>query len=145
MNPHELFFAKFNNPACINQRFIEFTPVNKDVDIELCHALLNSVLQFFFLESAGFNKGEGALVTSKDNIEKLFMLNPSLLTIEQRSGILEAFEPLKNRNVLTTMQEMEQEGRIKFNHCVLSAYGIDNLYEKIRDTLRKMQNRRLSV
>jgi type I restriction-modification system DNA methylase subunit len=146
MNPHErLFFAKFNNPACINQRLIGFTPVNEDVDIELCHALLNSVLQLFFVESAGFGKGEGALDTSKDNIEKLFMLNPSLLTIEQRSGILEAFEPLKNRNVLTTMQEMEQEDRIKFDHCVLSAYGIDNLYEKIRDTLRKMQNRRLSV
>lgn len=146
MNPNErLFFAKFEKPSCINQRLIGFTPVNKDIDIELSHALLNSVLQLFFLESVGFGKGEGALDTSKDNIEKLFMLNPSLINAEQRKNILDSFMPLKNREILTTKDEMKQDDRIAFDHCVLKAYGIDNLYENIRDSLLELQKRRLSV
>lgn len=146
MNPNErLFFSRFDKPSCINQRLIGFTPVNSEIDVGLCHALLNSVLQLFFLESVGFGKGEGALDTSKDNIEKLFMFNPSILSEKQKTGILRKFEPLKQRKILTTTREMQQDDRIAFDHCILSAYGIDNLYVAIRDTLLKMQKRRLSV
>lgn len=73
------------------------------------------------------------------------MLNPSLINAEQRKNILDSFMPLKNREILTTKDEMKQDDRIAFDHCVLKAYGIDNLYENIRDSLLELQKRRLSV
>lgn len=76
LNPDKrFFFSKFNEPACINQRLIGFIPLNAGVDIDICHALLNSIIGIFFIEASGFGRGDGVLDLSKDKLEKSFMLN----------------------------------------------------------------------
>lgn len=73
------------------------------------------------------------------------MLKPSLITTEQRRLILDSFEPLLNRNVLSTEEELMAEDRYLFDNAVLSAYGIDQHYDAIKNSLLSMQRMRLRV
>ena len=73
------------------------------------------------------------------------MLNPLLLNDEQIAEIIEAFEPLKNRNICDTEQELQRDDRIRFDHVVLQAFGIDDIYDQIKASLLSMQRTRLSV
>lgn len=146
MNPEErIFFGRFEEPAFINQRLIGLIPLDKSVDIDLCHALLNSMLEMFYIEAIGFGRGLGALDFSKDNLENIFMYNPKILDGTKRDNIIKAFKPLLNRDILTTEEELKQEDRINFEHTVLEAYGIDNYYSNIRASLLSIQSVRLSA
>ncbi|MCH5293847.1 MAG: N-6 DNA methylase [Treponema sp.] len=146
LNPDKrLFFAKFNEPTCINQRLIGFIPKDKDLDIGICHALLNSVIGMFYIEATGFGRGAGALDLSKDKVADSFMLNPNLLSDRQRQDIIAAFEPLLNRNILPVEQELEQADRQAFDAAVLRAYGMEGLYDEIKDTLLSMMRVRLGA
>lgn len=52
------------------------------------------------------------------------MLNPNYLTGEQATAIVQAFQPIKNRQVFDTETELQQEDRINFDHVVLKAITI---------------------
>lgn len=146
LNPDKrLFFARFENPTCINQRLIGFYPRSKDVDVELCHALLNSIFGMFYIEATGFGRGLGALDLSKEKVASSFMLNPELVSVEQRKDILSAFEPLLKRKILTVQEELKQEDRKTFDKTVLKSYGLESLYERIKKCLLEMMSVRLGV
>lgn len=146
MNPdRRLFYAKFEQPSFINQRLIGLTRRANFIDLELYHALLNSLLGMFYIEAVGFGRGLGALDISSTTIKKAFMLNPELITINQRNNILTRFAPLLNREIYTTDRELNEPDRIAFEHEVLSSYGIDAYYDAIKDSLLSMQRMRLSV
>lgn len=146
MNPDKrLFFARFENPTCINQRLIGFYPHSKDVDIELCHALLNSIFGMFYIEATGFGRGLGALDLSKEKVVSSFMLNPDFVSAEQRKDILKAFEPLLKRKILTVQEELKQEDRKIFDKIVLKSYGLESLYERIKKCLLEMMSVRLGA
>ena len=62
MNPyHRLFVAKLEQRSFVNQRLIRFTKKTRTINVDLCHALLNSVIGLFFIEAIGFGRGLGAL------------------------------------------------------------------------------------
>lgn len=146
LNPDKrLFFAKFNEPTCINQRLIGFIPKLKSVDINICHALLNSVVGMFYIEATGFGRGAGALDLSKDKFADSFMLNPSLLSEQQKQEILKAFTPLLKRKILHVEQELEQKDRKEFDTAVLRAYGMESVYNEIKESLLSMMKVRLGA
>lgn len=146
LNPDKrLFFAKFAEPTCINQRLIGFIPKLENLDINLCHALLNSIVGMFYIEATGFGRGAGALDLSKDKFADSYMLNPKLLSSSQKEEILKAFEPLLKRKILPVEQELKQEDRKKFDSIVLKAYGIDGIYNEIKESLLSMMNVRLGA
>ncbi|WP_298841445.1 Eco57I restriction-modification methylase domain-containing protein [uncultured Clostridium sp.] len=146
MNPEErIFFGKFDVPTFINQRLIGLLARSEAVDIDLCHTLLNSMLGMFYVEAVGFGRGLGVLDFSKDNLEKGYMLDPNLLSKEQRTNIFEAFKPLLERNILTTKEELLQADRLNFERIVLKAYGIDAYFDRIKASLLSIQAVRLSV
>ncbi len=146
LNPDKkLFFAKFEKPTCINQRLIGLVPESKNVDLNICHALLNSIIGMFFIESTGFGRGEGVLDLNKDKFANSFMLNPKLLSEKQKENILKSFEPLKNREILSVEEELKQNDRIAFDTAVLKSYGIEELYPQIKSTLLSMMKVRLNV
>ncbi|MDR1209952.1 MAG: hypothetical protein LBK41_06530, partial [Clostridiales bacterium] len=77
MNPERrIFYGLLDEPAQINQRAIGFKPLTDSVNLELCHALLNSVIGVFYAEATGFPKGLGALDNRADNAKKILMLDP---------------------------------------------------------------------
>ena len=146
LNPDKrLFFAKFNEPTCINQRLIGFYAKTKDVNINICHALLNSVIGMFYIEATGFGRGAGALDLSKDKFADSYMLNPNLLSAEQKQNILTAFKPLTERKILPVEDELKQSDRQKFDTEVLKAYGMENLYDEIKNSLLSIMRVRLGA
>lgn len=147
INPDErLFIAKFNKPTFVNQRLIRFTKNNDDVDIELAHALLNSLLGIFFIEMLGFGRGEGVLDLSASKLQdSLKILNYNLLNQTQKESIIESFKPLLRRNVKPLLQEIESEDRILFDRTVLNAFNISNQETNIKTSLLNLYNIRKSV
>jgi hypothetical protein len=146
MNPERrLFYGLLDEPAQINQRAIGFMPLPNDVNLELCHALLNSVIGMFYTEATGFPKGLGALDNRAENTKKIMMLDPRRLSASDAGKILKAFEPLLNRKIMTTLDEYNQTDRLNFEHVVAECFGFTDLFERVKDSVLDMQKVRLSV
>ena len=146
MNPDQrLFFAKFQEPTFINQRLIGLKKKSHYQDIELYHALLNSIIGLFYIEAIGFGRGLGALDITSTTLKNAFMLDPIQISDEDRFVILSKFAILSNRDVMNTMQEIEQVDRSEFDITVLRAFGIEDIYPDIKNSLISMQKARLSV
>jgi len=137
-----LFFAKFNEPTFVNQRLVRFTRKN----IQLCHALLNSILGLFYIEALGTGRGQGVLDMSKDKLENdLEMLNPELFNETQKTDILAKFEIIKRRDILDIEKELEEEDRNAFDNAILDAIGLLDKKEKIKKALLELYKIRSSV
>lgn len=143
-----LFIATFNTRSFIDQRMIglslkaEYQNENR----VLMLALLNSVLSMFFIESFGFGRGLGALDLRATKFERDFkLLNFQLLSDESKQAIINAFQPIAQRNRLPLEQEIEQADRINFENVLLGAFGISNHYEAIKASLLQLYKIRFAV
>ncbi|WNY99953.1 N-6 DNA methylase [Sulfurospirillum sp. 'SP'] len=147
MNPDKrIFISKLNEKSFVNQRLIRFTSLNANNDIELSHALLNSLLGIFFIESLGFGRGLGALDLSSTRMKKyLKMLDPSLLNEEQIQNIKEKFNLFKTRNIKDITEELEDPIRKDFDFTILKAYEIEHLYDSIKNSFLFLYQMRNSV
>lgn len=143
MNPDKrLFFAKFKKPSFINQRLIGFKARDGYEDIELEHALLNSVFTMFYIEASGFGRGLGALDINSKNLSKCRMLNPNLVPGNYRKKIIDAFQPLLNRDIKSVRDELASLDRMVFEKTVMKAFGIEEYLAPIIYSLLSMQNTR---
>lgn len=125
INPYERFFFSYSpTPFVIDQRMIAMQ-INDGVDVELITALLNSVSTFLTLELKGTSRNLGALDLNANFLKKMRLLNPSLLSEEEKEEIKTAFEPLKNRPIGTVAEECMMDDRIAFDRTVLRVFGID--------------------
>jgi len=143
-----LFIAKFKTRSFIDQRMIGFS-VKESFRTEnkmLFLALFNSIISMFFIESFGFGRGLGALDLRATKFEKDFkILNPDLLTKEQKEEIISTFQPITERNRLPLEQEIIQEDRINFERILFNAYGITNQYDAIKEALLHLYRIRFAV
>ncbi len=146
MNPFRsisIFYS--SNAIFVNQRMIRLNP-RANCDLELSHALLNSLFGMLAVEGSGFGRGEGALDLRADYLaSKSRMLNPALLSIDQAEKIKQYFLPVKMRKQLPFGDEIEQTDRIEFENCVLEAFGLSELLPELISTLGAMMSRRLDV
>ena len=146
MNPDDrMFYAKFNAPTFINQRLIGLKRKRASDDIDLLHALLNSIISLFYIEAVGFGRGLGVLDINKDSISNCYMLNPALLSHEQVDTIKIAFSLLKSRGIVDFEQDMDDPIRQKFDLTVLRAFGIEEYYSTILNSIRSMRKTRKAV
>ena len=107
---------------------------------------MNSLISLFYIEAMGTGRGEGALDLSKDKIEAdLRIINPSLITKENRDKILKLFKKLETRGILPIKQELEQEDRINFDNAVLEAIGCLQFKEQIKNSLLTLYKIRVTV
>jgi hypothetical protein len=138
MNPDKrLCVHRFAERSFVNQRLIRMTvKPSARTDLDLCHALMNSVVGMFQIEAAGFGRGLGALDLNAGKMKKHFhMLNPSTVSTEQRTSILKAFSPLLIRNVLDLPDELLSSDRRAFDEAVLSAVGASHLLDAVYSSL----------
>ncbi len=141
-----IFIAKLNKRSFVNQRLIRFTAKNNNLDLELIHALLNSILGIFFIESIGFGRGLGVLDLSSTRMNKnLKMLNPDLLSDNQKKEIKLKFKKLKNRKILPILEELESKDRINFDDIVLRAFKIQDYKEQIINSLKTLHKIRMNI
>lgn len=150
-NPDKrLFFSKLKEPSFVDQRLITLSVKNKDSydydRVELCSALLNSVLGLFFIESLGFGRGLGALDLSATYLkENLHILNPDLLKRDEIDKIIDLYKNLEARNILNLEEELNLKDRVEFDKIILKIFQIENLYENIKDSLLSIYLRRQSM
>ena len=140
MNPDDrMFYAKFNSPTFINQRLIGLKRKHSADNLDLLHALLNSVLSLFYIEAVGFGRGLGVLDINKTAISNCYMLNPALLTQKQITNIMEKFSFLVARGIKDINQDLTDPIRQEFDRAVLNAYGIGGYLNNIVDSLKSMR------
>ena len=66
MNPDKrFFFARFETPSFVNQRLIGLNHKPDYEDMELNHALLNSIFTIFCIEAAGFGEDWEFLILTR--------------------------------------------------------------------------------
>lgn len=141
-----LFVAKFEESTFVNQRLIRFTKKNGELNLDLCHALMNSVLGLFYLEAMGTGRGEGALDLSKDKIEAgSRIINPDLIDLSTQKLILQAFEKIKSRPIYPIYKELQQEDRKLFDVLILKTLSLENLYPSIKNSLLEIYSIRSSM
>ena len=109
------------------------------VDMDLYHALLNSVLMKFFVEAIGFGRGLGVLDINKESIANCFMLNPALLSPESISQIKKQFQNILAKNIMSIEDEFKNKEWLAFNRTVLRAFGIEEYYIRICNSLLSMR------
>lgn len=116
MNPDQrIFFARFENgSAFLNQRLIGLNRKQGFDDVELYHALLNSVFTYFSIESSGFGRGLGALDINKESIARCIMFNPNAISIAQRDEIIKSFQKIKDRKIMPLAEELNSIERLEF-------------------------------
>jgi type I restriction-modification system DNA methylase subunit len=141
-----LYIGKMREKTFIDQRLSGMSLINQSLDINLCHALLNSSLGLFYIEALGFGRALGALDLNTTKLEKrLFMLNPYLLTAEQSEKIKAKFAPLLDREIFPLMEELELADRREFDTTVFEAFGIEDYRDKVINSLKHLYNIRISV
>jgi hypothetical protein len=142
----KLYIAKMKEKSFINQRLIGFNVIDQENDIDLCHALLNSIISLFYIEALGFGRGLGALDLNKGRISKdFFMLNPKILSKEQKNIIKDKFSKILKRQIFPIEEELIKKDRIDFENEVLKSYNILKYKEKIFDSLMHLYETRISV
>jgi N-6 DNA Methylase len=125
INPYERFFFSFSEePFTIDQRLIAMT-VNEGQNVELLAALFNSIITFLSMEMRGTSRNLGALDLNANYFKTLRVLNPNLLSEESKQDILNAFQPLKEREIQPIIEEIRRDDRINFDRVVLNSFGID--------------------
>ncbi len=147
MNPDKrLFFGRFkDSSAFVNQRLIGLNHRSDFPDIEINHALVNSLFTMFCIEASGFGRGLGVLDINKDNIAKCFMFDPRQLNQTQRENILSKFNVLMSREIKNVLDEVTSEDRLAFEKAVFSTYGLESQLQNVIDSLVSMQKTRASV
>ncbi len=141
-----LFFSMLNQPTIVNQRLIRFSRINQEVDIHLCHALLNSILGLFYLEAIGFGRGEGVLDLNKNYFKNHYqILNPSMINSYSKQKILDAFTPLCQRPISPLIEELEKDDRNNFDSIILDEFGLLEYFPKIKNSLIDLFSIRNSV
>ncbi|MBU1142348.1 MAG: N-6 DNA methylase [Firmicutes bacterium] len=148
LNPNRrLFVSRFSQPTFIDQRFISINPITdmKNSEVELNHALLNSLVGMFYIEAVGFGRGLGVLDINSKSFSNILMLNCDLLTTEQKDNIVQHFKVLKLRQPLDLDEELRSEDRLAFDQVVFEAFDIARFYESIKSSLLSMHTTRLSV
>lgn len=142
-----LFVLRLTPRAFVNQRLIRFTgKTDKTVDLDLCHALLCSLMGAFYIESLGFGRGLGALDLNATKVAKqMRMLDPSQVPSAKRGSIVKAFDALLKRDILPFEEEVKRHDRIHFESCILDAYGLADLRPQIAETVLRLHTMRLSA
>ncbi len=141
-----IFIAKLEERSFVDQRLTRFTSINEDTDIDLLHALLNSIVGVFYLEALGFGRGLGALDSNPTNLNKnLKVLNPDLLTTEQKELIKSKFDLFKNKNIMDIEDEFADNVRMDFENTVLEAFGLMEFKDRILRAFYFLYNMRTSV
>ena len=145
VNPDKnIVFYWLDEKFFIGQRWI-WLEINNNWDKKLLYALLNSILSIFFVEAVGFWRWLWALDLNSTKIKNMKILNPDLLTDEQKNNIIKKFNILKGREIKNIDEEFNLNDRIEFDKYVLSCYWLDEIYENIKKSLFRLYLIRSSV
>lgn len=146
LNPNlRLFICSFTQPTFVDQRLVRLT-ARDGIDLDLSAALLNSAISYLMIEGNGFGRGLGVLDLSVTSLKKhLHMLDPGVLTQEQRDSLLALYQPLLQRETEDIADELERADRLTFDRAILEAFGIQTPLREIYGALLRLVEIRQTV
>jgi len=129
----------------VNQRLIRMTK-KKDVDLDICHALMNSTLGILMIESQGFGRGLGVLDLNVNKMKDNYhMLDPTKISSSDKDNIVKLFGVLLKRDMKELPDELISEDRRSFDRAVLKAYNLEGLEESISNSLLEIYHIRKAI
>lgn len=142
-----IFIARSMEKTFANQRLVCINiDHSSNLSLSLLHAVLNSVISYFFIEGMSFGKGLGALDFNKDRFEKyMYILDVRLLSTEDRERIISCFNPLLHREVMDISDELESDDRILFDQTILDVFNIKIPLAKIYQDFLRLISIRLTA
>lgn len=141
-NPDKrLFIAELSESVLVDQRLIAMKYKDSVANRDLVFALLNSLYGMFAIEANGFGRGQGVLDISKTGFQKIYMINPNLISKEDSEEIIELFSKIKNRDVMDIQDELSNKDRQAFDKKVLQSIGHEELYDCIKESLLSISKR----
>ena len=100
----------------------------------------------FLIESFVFVRWLGSLDLRATKFERDFkILNPNILTEEQKNEIITSFNPLLERDRLPLIEELDSEDRIIFETRLMEIYDISEHYTAIKKSLKELYEIRFAV
>ncbi len=140
-----LFVGRLDPPAFVDQRMVRLEPITQ-IDVELCHALLNSTIAMFLIEGMGFGRGLGALDLNKDRIEEyMHILDFTQLDQAQKDSIKSAFAPLLQRDIMEVADELDQRDRQAFDDTIIDAFGLNLSRQQLYECVLSLMEIRLTA
>ena len=140
-----IFVGRVNPPSFVDQRLVRLDP-KTELDLDLCHALMNSSIGMFMIEGLGFGRGLGALDLNKDRIEKsMQILDPRQLSKKQADRIKMRFLPLLEREIVNVFDELEQDDRKQLDDTIIEAFDINIDRQSIYESLRTLVGTRVTA
>lgn len=137
INPDErLFFSKAPYPVFFDQRLTGLKRKSDKYNLDLLMALMNSIVGLYFIEAIGFGRGLGVLDLNKNKVEKNFkILSPNYIAESWQEVIIDLYKKVEIRNVKPLLQELQMKDREEYDKAVLKAFGIEEYYDTIKQSL----------
>lgn len=148
INPQERYFWSRMTPrSAVNQRVTAFRiKQNYKDDIEVLHAILNSLPAQYMLAASGFGRGQGVTDLTKDGIIQTYIPSLKNLTPNNKIKITEAWQLVKGKTVPLVRNQVMDRDWITFNKIIFEVYDVDfGLYERMATGLVNLLSRRVSA
>jgi len=125
INPdRKICFYRFIEPSFVNQRLISISP-NKFIDLDLLHALLNSIFVTSQIESLGFGRGLGVLDINASNIrDGLFIPNINIIDNNDAIQIKKLFKIIIMKPIIDTIATLDSPEWIEFNYKIAKSINL---------------------
>ncbi|MPL59586.1 hypothetical protein SDC9_05140 [bioreactor metagenome] len=147
INPDKkIGFYRFKTPSFVNQRVISISP-KEDIDIELMHAILNSIIVTSQIESLGFGRGLGVLDINATIIKNGLYI-PKLESINSidRNRIVKAFSEICKYEIMDTIDTIADKKWESFNLLVLESIQLPSkVLESIYSHFKRVYSIRKAV
>ncbi|MCB4409167.1 Eco57I restriction-modification methylase domain-containing protein [Latilactobacillus sakei] len=148
INPQDRYFWSRMTPrSAVNQRVTAFR-IKKSYhkDIEVLHAILNSLPSQYMLAASGFGRGQGVTDLTKDGIIQIYIPSLDELSISDKTKIVTLWQTVKHRTVPTVMEQIDDVAWVNFNKEILKIYGVDTeVFDTMSKALVDLLKRRVSA
>jgi hypothetical protein len=148
VNPDtKIFIQRFSEPSFTNQRLINISANNPNIDKELFHALLNSTIVISQIEGLGFGRGETVLDLNPTNIKNgLYIPKIENINDAYREKIKQYFMDIMKEPVMSINEIIHSNFRKNFDKLIFESININTEYvEYLYKNLEVLYNIRKSA
>jgi hypothetical protein len=148
VNPDtKIFIQRFSEPSFTNQRLINISAKNSNIDKELFHALLNSTIVISQIEGLGFGRGETVLDLNPTNIKNgLYIPKIENINDTYHEKIKQYFMEIMKKPVMSINEIIHSNFRKNFDKLIFESININTEYvESLYTNLEVLYNIRKSA
>jgi hypothetical protein len=148
VNPDtKIYIQRFLEPSFTNQRLINLSVRNTDIDKDLLHALLNSTIIISQIEGLGFGRGETVLDLNPTNLKNgLYIPKIKNINISYQEKIKRYFMDIMKEPIMSIDEIVRSNFRRDFDKLIFESLNINIKYVQcLYENLNVLYNIRKSA